>query len=259
MPCNAFTKILMNEWMNKWKQGLRGEMTHRWKQMISVSCLTKHIRGVWQLFSRGFGKRTSDGCCLHTWLAGRLSRNQGHRLVMWHHIVFRVKPTVLNVIFFVCTIVIMFQMFHIPYLGWVFFIHQTHINLRENDNRFITRLFQSVSFSFQTIGKTTCGEKVCRCRENIIFSPVFSSFCWNVGFYLPAENFFSLFLCRVAADAWKEKQNQGVFKREDPTPGRGCGQYTVCFGAIRKRTQRWNRVQGYPKKTLFEKKKGTFK
>lgn len=76
----------------------------------------------------------------------------------------------------------MFQTFHIPYLRWVFFIHQTHINLRENDNRFITRLFQSVSFSFQTTGKTTCGETVCRCRENLIFSPVFSSFlCFSAG------------------------------------------------------------------------------
>lgn len=154
-----------------------GEMTHRWKQMISIACLTKHIRGVWQLLSRGFGKRNSDGCCLHTWLAGRLSGNQGHTWVMWHHIVFRVKPTVLNVILF-----IVFQTFHIPYLRWVFFIHQTHINLRENDNRFITRLFQSVSFSLQTTGKTTCGEKVCRCRENLIFSPVFSSFlCFSAG------------------------------------------------------------------------------
>lgn len=176
-----------------------GEMTRRWKQMISVACLTKHIRGVWQSFSRGFGKWNSDGCCLHTWLAGRLSGNQGHRLVMWHHIVFRVKPTVLNVILF-----IMFQrsIFH-TWDGYFSFIRLTLISGKMTTGLSPDFFSQSVSHSKlqakPLVAKTSVGVE-------IIFSPVFSSFGWNVEFYLPAENFLSLFLCRVAADAWKGKK-----------------------------------------------------
>lgn len=144
----------------------------------------------------------------------------------------------------------MFQTFHIPYLRWVFFIHQTHINLRENDNRFITRLFQSVSFSFQTRGKTTCGEKVCRCRENIIFSPAFSSSGWNVGFYLPSENCFSAGSLLMLG---RENKIKGSLRGRSQHLDGGVVS-TLCFGGIRKRTKRRNRVQDYPKKTLFEKK-----